>query len=71
MIILLVKNSYFKGYGIYIVIYIYMYYLKIINKVYIFSSIFCLLFMISYFIDSEFFKSIIKLYICSFNVVVL
>lgn len=48
-----------------------MYYLKIINKVYIFSSIFCLLFMISYFIDSEFFKSIIKLYICSFNVVVL
>lgn len=47
-----------------------MYHSKITNKVQIFSSIFCLLFMTSYSTDSEFFKSTIKLHTCSFNAVV-
>lgn len=64
------QNSYFKGYGNHTVIYIYMYHSKITNKVHIFSSIFCLLFMTSYSTDSEFFKSTTKLHTCSFNAVV-
>lgn len=47
-----------------------MYHSKITNKVQIFSSIFCLLFMTSYSTESEFFKSTTKFYTSSFNAVV-